>query len=105
MKTSHKETPCVLNGRVISRAALTLCCHYYPEGGWGWVVLTAGSAAHFIANGLHWSYPQLAIHAPPAITDWSPWPQRQGRDQLCPSAWYRLRIKKKKSEPLPTVVT
>ena len=35
------------------RPLITLRRHYYPEGGWGWCVLTAALAVHVLAHGLH----------------------------------------------------
>ncbi|KAG8227064.1 hypothetical protein J437_LFUL008503 [Ladona fulva] len=35
------------------RQLLTLKQHYYPEGGWGWVVVWASVAVHALSHGLH----------------------------------------------------
>lgn len=48
---------------------VTLRQHYYPEGGWGWLVLAAGTLAHVLAHGLHQASGVLAY---PAITKYSP---------------------------------
>lgn len=34
------------------RQLLTLKQHYYPEGGWGWVVLVAAVLVHVLSHGL-----------------------------------------------------
>ncbi|CAB0007176.1 unnamed protein product [Nesidiocoris tenuis] len=34
------------------RQLITLRQHYYPEGGWGWVVLAAALATHLLSHGL-----------------------------------------------------
>lgn len=34
------------------RQLLTLKQHYYPEGGWGWVVLIAAVLVHILSHGL-----------------------------------------------------
>ncbi|KAK9701176.1 Major Facilitator Superfamily [Popillia japonica] len=38
------------------RQLLTLKQHYYPEGGWGWVVLVVGVLVHLLSHGLLVSY-------------------------------------------------
>lgn len=51
----------------VSRAALekpsvsTIRQHYYPEGGWGWVVCACALLVHIITNGLHGSFGLLLI--------------------------------------------
>lgn len=35
------------------RQLVTLKQHYYPEGGWGWVVAAVAVAAHLLTHGLH----------------------------------------------------
>lgn len=37
------------------RQLLTLKQHYYPEGGWGWVVLICAVLVHVLSHGLHTS--------------------------------------------------
>ena len=31
----------------------TIGRHYYPEGGWGWLVLVAAICVHILSHGLH----------------------------------------------------
>ncbi|GJQ88239.1 hypothetical protein Trydic_g13227 [Trypoxylus dichotomus] len=38
------------------RQLLTLKQHYYPEGGWGWIVLVVGVLVHILSQGLLVSY-------------------------------------------------
>lgn len=38
------------------RQLLTLKQHYYPEGGWGWVILIVGVLVHILSHGLLVSY-------------------------------------------------
>jgi hypothetical protein len=35
------------------RQLLTLKQHYYPEGGWGWVVVVVGVLVQLLSHGLH----------------------------------------------------
>lgn len=48
-----------------------LCRHYYPEGGWGWVIATVGVIVQILTHGIQLSYSQLIIptskkfHIPP----------------------------------------
>ncbi|XP_063846105.1 uncharacterized protein LOC135091965 [Scylla paramamosain] len=37
----------------------TIMQHYYPEGGWGWVVVAVAAAVHLLAHGLHTAYGAL----------------------------------------------
>lgn len=39
------------------QARRLLCRHYYPEGGWGWVVTFVGTLVHLLASGLQFSIP------------------------------------------------
>lgn len=45
------------------RQLLTLRQHYYPEGGWGWVVVFAGFFSQMISHGLQLSYGILTVKA------------------------------------------
>lgn len=37
----------------------TIMQHYYPEGGWGWVVLGMATTVHLLTHGLHTAYGAL----------------------------------------------
>ncbi|VVC32201.1 Hypothetical protein CINCED_3A011425 [Cinara cedri] len=50
---SSKSQPAGLSGLGDVRQLVTLKQHYYPEGGWGWVVAAVAVAAHLLAHGLH----------------------------------------------------
>ncbi|XP_020279646.1 monocarboxylate transporter 2-like isoform X3 [Pseudomyrmex gracilis] len=39
------------------QARRLLCRHYYPEGGWGWVVTIVGTLVHLLGPGLQFSVP------------------------------------------------
>lgn len=48
-----KSHPAGLSGLGDIRQLVTLKQHYYPEGGWGWVVAAVAVAAHLLTHGLH----------------------------------------------------
>lgn len=51
---------CVLNDVTLdARKAATLYRHYYPEGGWGWIVLICSVLVHVLTLGLQLSCSQL----------------------------------------------
>lgn len=50
-----KSQPAGLSGLGDIRQLVTLKQHYYPEGGWGWVVAAVAVAAHLLTHGLHLS--------------------------------------------------
>lgn len=43
-------------------AKLTLRQHYYPEGGWGWIVCTAVFLVNMLTTGLQYSYGSILLH-------------------------------------------
>lgn len=43
------------------RQLLTLKQHYYPEGGWGWVVVVVGVLVQLLSHGLHVAYGVLLV--------------------------------------------
>ncbi|KAF7387243.1 hypothetical protein HZH68_012920 [Vespula germanica] len=46
------------------QARRLMCRHYYPEGGWGWIVTVVGTLVHLLGPGLQLSVPAtLAIPA------------------------------------------
>lgn len=50
-----KSQPAGLSGLVDVRQLVTLKQHYYPEGGWGWVVAAVAVVAHLLTHGIHLS--------------------------------------------------
>lgn len=46
-----------------ARKATTLRRHYYPEGGWGWVIIVVTVLVHILNHGLQLSYTQLITPA------------------------------------------
>lgn len=51
------------NSRVVTdlRQLMTLRQHYYPEGGWGWLITVIGLIMQMIAHGLHMSVGVVVI--------------------------------------------
>lgn len=41
------------------QARKLLCRHYYPEGGWGWVIVVVGTLVHLLGSGLQLSAPAI----------------------------------------------
>lgn len=39
------------------QARKLLCRHYYPEGGWGWVIAVVGTLVHLLGSGVQLSVP------------------------------------------------
>ncbi|RLU25516.1 hypothetical protein DMN91_001672 [Ooceraea biroi] len=48
------------------QARRLLCRHYYPEGGWGWVIAVVGTLVHLLGPGLQFSVP-AAIALPAKV--------------------------------------
>ncbi|KRT84416.1 hypothetical protein AMK59_1606, partial [Oryctes borbonicus] len=46
-----------------ARKVTTLRRHYYPEGGWGWVIVVCSVLVHVLNNGLQLSCSQLVLPA------------------------------------------
>jgi len=44
-----------------ARKKTTLARHYYPEGGWGWVVVTCSVMVHLLNHGLQLSWAVLQV--------------------------------------------
>ena len=66
-------------GTVVTRGALTLWCHYYPEGGWGWLVLIAASGSHVLPYGTQLALLGFLYKARGVIIDWPLNTSFQGR--------------------------
>lgn len=47
-------------------------CHYYLEGGWGWVVLSAGVVCTLLTSGCQWTvvYYMSRPNKPPSNVNW-----------------------------------
>lgn len=45
------------DGSTQVQARRLLCRHYYPEGGWGWVVTVVSTLVHLLGSGLQLSIP------------------------------------------------
>ncbi|OQR66777.1 hypothetical protein BIW11_04917, partial [Tropilaelaps mercedesae] len=39
----------------------TIRQHYYPEGGWGWVICSIAVFVHFLVHGIYWCFPLLIL--------------------------------------------
>ncbi|XP_015599821.1 uncharacterized protein LOC107269909 [Cephus cinctus] len=52
---SNEQPPGRPTSRLVAdlRQLLTLKQHYYPEGGWGWVVLVVGILVQILSHGIH----------------------------------------------------
>lgn len=46
-------------GPGVQQARRLLCRHYYPEGGWGWVVVFCCTSVHLLVGGLQLSWAVL----------------------------------------------
>ena len=56
-RTAFKHCPASDSGNRAS--GITLLRHYYPEGGWGWLVLAVAVATSVLAHGLHTAFGAL----------------------------------------------
>lgn len=70
----HSGSPQVQARRFLSR-------HYYPEGGWGWVVTVVGTLVHLLGPGLQLSIP--ATLAFPATVKFYHHPLHTAGEFLC----------------------
>lgn len=41
---------------------MTLHQHYYPEGGWGWIILLIGALIQCISHGLHMAIGTMLVN-------------------------------------------
>ncbi|KAF5286025.1 hypothetical protein FQA39_LY16467 [Lamprigera yunnana] len=57
------EAPASRAARLVAdlRQLLTLKQHYYPEGGWGWIVLLTGVLVHVLGHGLLLTFGMLSV--------------------------------------------
>uniref|UniRef100_A0A8W7PWH2 Uncharacterized protein n=1 Tax=Anopheles coluzzii TaxID=1518534 RepID=A0A8W7PWH2_ANOCL len=66
-RTGQRAGHCKKNGGIppsptfqqLMAARRLLCRRYYPEGGWGWVVIVVGILVHTMTHGLQLSYGPL----------------------------------------------
>ncbi|XP_046638831.1 monocarboxylate transporter 2-like isoform X4 [Daphnia pulicaria] len=52
---------------MVTRAALTLWCQYYLEGGWGWVVLGASVVSTMLTFGCQWTIVDYLSRTPAVV--------------------------------------
>ncbi|CAG0920204.1 unnamed protein product [Notodromas monacha] len=64
----HVRNPGVVSSAVSGRLMVvqpgkkaTIWTHYYPEGGWGWVVLVCATLVHMLSHGLQLSFGVLML--------------------------------------------
>lgn len=50
----------------------TIRQHYYPEGGWGWIVCGVGFLVHLLTSGLQLSFGLLYLYTLHHLGDASP---------------------------------
>lgn len=55
----HRNVP-ALRRRDVDTTAIRQ--HYYPEGGWGWIICGAGFIVHLFTTGLQLSFGLLYLH-------------------------------------------
>lgn len=60
MNSLHKTVP-ALRRHDVNTA--TIRQHYYPEGGWGWIVCACGFLVHVFTTGMQFSYGVLYLEA------------------------------------------
>lgn len=60
---SHSLFTQIYNNRLVTdlRQLMTLHQHYYPEGGWGWIILFIATLVQCIAHGLHMAVGVLLV--------------------------------------------
>lgn len=62
--TCNEHADCLLPEIPLdARKVTTLRRHYYPEGGWGWVIVVCSVLVHVLNNGLQLSCSQLVLPA------------------------------------------
>ena len=60
LRSLHKHIP-ALGRRDVQLSGIRT--HYYPEGGWGWVVLACALAATSLSHGLQLAYGPATLRA------------------------------------------
>ncbi|XP_046490646.1 monocarboxylate transporter 10 isoform X1 [Neodiprion pinetum] len=76
---SNEHPPGRPSSRLVAdlRQLLTLKQHYYPEGGWGWVILVVGVMVQILSHGIHGAsgviLPQVANRFGPRVGLQSGW--------------------------------
>ncbi|CAL4065091.1 unnamed protein product, partial [Meganyctiphanes norvegica] len=53
---SARSARSVIKKKHTDQARTTIMQHYYPEGGWGWVIVIIATAVQLLNHGLHTSY-------------------------------------------------
>ena len=69
MHTLHRNVP-ALRRRDVDTS--TIRQHYYPEGGWGWIVCGVGFLVHLLTSGLQLSFGLLYLYTLHHLGDASP---------------------------------
>lgn len=72
------------------QARRLLCRHYYPEGGWGWVITVVGTLMHLLGPGLQFSVP--ATVALPAKIKFYHSPLHTAGELKFPSNFANMRL-------------
>lgn len=60
LRSLHRNVPALLRADLDTGAIRQ---HFYPEGGWGWLVCGAAFLAHVLCAGLQLSYGYVGMHA------------------------------------------
>ena len=65
MGSGNEQVPGRPSSRLVAdlRQLLTLKQHYYPEGGWGWVIIVVGVLVQILAHGMHGAVGTLLLQA------------------------------------------
>lgn len=63
--SGNEQVPGRPSSRLVAdlRQLLTLKQHYYPEGGWGWVIIVVGVLVQILAHGMHGAVGTLLLQA------------------------------------------
>jgi hypothetical protein len=55
------KQPCFVPAPSLEPKEATISQHYYPEGGWGWIVVVVGVLVQMLSHGIHLSAGILAL--------------------------------------------